>query len=250
MPTHEEAGLAVVVPVLNERPNLSDLISRLDLQSTQIPIREVIFVDDGSRDGTLEFLREEASRVHSFSMIVIERNEKLGQVDACIAGAKSSRSLYVAFMDADLQHPPETLAVMYSRVQIGYELVVGSRYRSQSTVRRLPSRGLISRGAMGLSHLLLPWSRRLTDPMSGFFLTKRHYVERLTPLSNRCKLLLYVLATHRNIRTTEVPYSFEERALGESKTIDHGIGFIFRYLVEILTYFKMTSPDPAFERDG
>lgn len=250
MPTSEQSGLAVVLPILNERPNLPVLFSRLELQATQIPIREVICVDDGSYDGTLEFLDEEAGRSHNFKIRVIARNQKLGQVNACITGARAAGSRYVAFMDADLQHPPEALSALYAQTQIGYELVVASRYRDQSNVRRFPSRGLISRGAMGLSHLLLRWSRRLTDPMSGYFLTERDYVVGLTPLSNRCKLLLYVLATHPHLRVFEVPYSFEERVEGKSKTITLGTGFILRYLIEILTYFKMSSADPRFDRGG
>jgi dolichol-phosphate mannosyltransferase len=138
---------------------------------------------------------------------------------------------------------------MYAQTELGYELVVGSRYLDQATVRRLPSRGVISRGAMGISHLLLRQSRQLTDPMSGFFIVDRRYVKGLAPLSNRCKLLLYVLATHEMLRMIEVPFSFEERGRGESKTVNFGPGFIFYYLIEVLTYFKMSPADPRFERE-
>ena len=250
MLSHEESGLAIVLPILDERPNLTGLFSRLDLEAAKIPIREVICVDDGSRDGTLEYLKEEASKSHIFHIEIVERHEKQGQVNACITGAGMASSRYVAFMDADLQHPPETLSAMYAQTQLGYELVVGCRYHGKAAVHRYPSRGVISRGAMGLSHLLLSWSRQLKDPMSGFFLTERRYVEKLIPLNNRCKLLLYVLATNKDLRTIEVPYSFEERAHGESKTVNPGFGFIFRYLIEILTYFKISPSDPRYERSG
>lgn len=236
----EDVTLAVVLPVLNERGNLEKILPRLDRLAMTVPIKEVIFVDDGSTDGSLEFLRAQSERQWRFKIVLISRVEKLGQVNACIVGAKVANAQLVVFMDADLQHPPETIATLYSRIMNGGQVVSASRHMTTSEIHRTSYRGLISRGAMMISYALLSNTRSLTDPMSGFFLTWKRYVSDLSPLTNRCKLLLYVLATHADLQCIEVPYGFEERRSGSSKTVGPSPNFMIRFLVEILTYYKLS----------
>ena len=102
--------LSVVIPSFNEEgmiPRTAKTIAKL-LQEAQIPY-ELLFVNDGSRDNTLEVLRSFAGpgvRYLSFS-----RN--FGKEAAMYAGLQHARGDYVAIMDADLQHPPEMLKAMY-----------------------------------------------------------------------------------------------------------------------------------------
>lgn len=239
-------SVSIILPVLNERGNLAKLLPRLTALSSEINLREVICVDDGSVDGTLEYLREQSDSNFHFDIVVVARSKRLGQVNACIVGAGLAKSEFVAVLDADLQHPPETLVDMYSKIRTGFDVVSASRYVNFAQVTRLPYRGLISRGAMQLTHALLRPSRLLTDPMSGFFLARRNLVAKLVPLSNRCKLLLYILVTHRNVKVAEVPYGFQERTLGKSKTVGPDFSFILNFLIEVITYFKMKDCDTRY----
>jgi dolichol-phosphate mannosyltransferase len=243
----QEGGLSVILPVLNERDNVQALLERFDSLRRIIPIEETVFVDDGSTDGTVEFLSQASHNGHEYAVRVVPRTKKLGQVDACITGSKVAKCSTVVVMDADLQHPPEVIPSMLHAARQGYDVVVGSRYLPNARLQRSSDRGLISRGAMFIGYALLPYARTLSDPMSGFFVAERKLLADLQPLSNRCKLLLYILATHRGIRTAEVPYIFADRMAGQSKTLGAGSSFIIKYLIEVATYMKIRGDeDPRF----
>ncbi|EQD70050.1 Glycosyl transferase, family 2 domain protein, partial [mine drainage metagenome] len=105
-PMNQEDGLSIILPVLNERENVQPLLDRLAPLSRTTPIEEVVFVDDGSTDGTVEFLRQASCGGHSYVITVISRTKRMGQVDACIAGARAARCNTIVVMDADHQHSP------------------------------------------------------------------------------------------------------------------------------------------------
>ena len=238
----EPHDLSVVLPVLDERQNVERLIERFDKLKDELRLEELIFVDDGSRDGTLEFLVQSSRLNHGYRIRTISREKKLGQVDACITGCRVARGDLLAVMDADLQHPPEAIPSMLRGIQGGSDIVVGSRYVLGASVRRRPERGVISRGAMIVAHFLLPVSNRILDPLSGFFVARKGLITDLKPLRGRCKLLLFVLSVHKDARVAEVGFEFEERSNGHSKTVNLGLAFIVRYLVEVITYMKVRSP--------
>ncbi|MGC2289730.1 MAG: glycosyltransferase [Thermoplasmata archaeon] len=234
-------ALSVVLPVLDERQNVERLIERFDKLKDELGLEELIFVDDGSRDGTLEFLEQSSHLNHGYGIRTISREQKLGQVDACITGSRVAKGHFVAVMDADLQHPPEAIPSMLRGLQGGCDIAVGSRYVNGARVRRNPERGVISRGAMIVAHFLLPVSNRMLDPLSGFFVARKDLITDLKRLRGRCKLLLFVLSVHKDVRVTEVGFDFEERSNGRSKTVDVSLSFIVRYLIELITYMKVRS---------
>ena len=246
----EHQGLSVVLPILDERQNVDHLLERFDKLRDRIGLEELIFVDDGSRDGTLETLQHSSRLNHGYGIKTISRKEKLGQVDACIAGCQVATSNLIVVMDADLQHPPEAIPSMLRAIESGCDIVVASRYADGASVRRRPERGVISRAAMVIAHVFLPISNQIQDPMSGFFLARKNLITDLRPLRGRCKLLLFVLAVHRDARVTEVGFEFEERSRGHSKTVAGDLSFVPRYLVEVMTYMKVrSSNDPRFVRE-
>jgi dolichol-phosphate mannosyltransferase len=244
-------SLSVVLPVLDERQSLDALLERFDSLRDQIGLEELIFVDDGSRDGTLEILQNSSSLNHGYEIRTIPRHKKMGQVDACITGCRAATSRLVVVMDADLQHPPEAIPSMLSALREGCDIVIGSRYVNGARIRRRPERGVISRGAMVLAHILLPISNRIRDPMSGFFLARKSLITDLKLLRGRCKLLLFILAVHRDARVAEVGYEFQERSRGHSKTVAADFSFVPRFLIEVMTYMKVrSSSDPRFVSDN
>lgn len=121
--------LSVVVPCYNEEENVSDFYEELLKQESFFQKKEIeleiIYVDDGSRDGTAEKVRglhEKDERVH---LVSFSRN--FGKESAIYAGLSKSKGDYVVLMDADLQDPPALLPEMVSFIEQGYDSVATRR---------------------------------------------------------------------------------------------------------------------------
>lgn len=233
-------GISVVLGVLNEGENVRTLIAEFDhlLSDGKMPeIIELIFVDDGSRDATLSILEDERARKHEFEINVIRRTEKMGTLNAQVIGSRYAKGEFVLIMDSDLQHPVSAISEMVHLSKSGFDLIVASRYVKGGKNNWNPKRGVISRGAVAIAHSLLPRTRKVKDPISGFFLCRRRYVSDLKPFKDRYKLLLYILSSH-NLRPIEIPITFCDRKYGESKVIDKKMDFVFKYFIEVITYMR------------
>jgi dolichol-phosphate mannosyltransferase len=209
--------LSVIVPTFNERDNVRELVERLDRCLAGI-VWEIIFVDDDSRDGTLDILRD-VSRSDS-RVRCVHRIGRRGLASAVIEGILVTSSPFVAVMDCDLQHDETVLPTMLERLlATDCDVVVASRYMVAGGVGNWAKRRLLfSRVATELSDLILPM--RPTDPMSGFFMMSRtafdQVVRRLS--GQGYKILLDILLSARpSLRVVEVPYTFRTRIHGESK---------------------------------
>ena len=209
--------LSIVVPTYKEAQNVQALVSLLDRALTGI-VWEVIFVDDNSPDGTARVAKDlarEDARVRC-----IRRVGRRGLAGACIEGILSSAAPVVAVMDADLQHDETLLPRMLDEIRAGADLAVGSRYVEGgsmddgfSSIRRWGSET-----ATTLARRFL--KVELSDPMSGFFMIRRERVEAIAGELSRegFKILLDIVAsTPEPLKTVELPYSFRERQMGESK---------------------------------
>ena len=118
--------ISIVIPVLNEAGNLDALIARVAGVLGQIPERwEIVFVDDGSTDGTLAKLREIHARDPRIVAISFSRN--FGKELAIAAGLTYARGDAAIIMDADLQHPPEVALKFVEKWREGYDIVYGDR---------------------------------------------------------------------------------------------------------------------------
>ncbi|MDE1931278.1 MAG: glycosyltransferase family 2 protein [Alphaproteobacteria bacterium] len=209
--------LTVVIPTLNERENIRPLLERLDLALAGTRW-EVIFVDDDSKDGTPEAVREigrSDPRVRC-----LQRIGRRGLSTACIEGVLASASPFVAVMDADLQHDESLLPGMLNVLRHEpYDIVVGSRYVAGGGV------GEWDKTRAGMSGLATKLSRlickaEIADPMSGFFMLRREMFESaVRNLSGQgFKILLDLLASvPAKPRLRELPYQFRTRRYGESK---------------------------------
>lgn len=210
--------LAIIVPTLNECGNLLPLIERLERALGGIRW-EVIFVDDDSRDGSIDLLRDLQQRMPHVR--VIRRIGRRGLASACIEGMLASAAPYLAVMDADLQHDEMILPEMMRWLkQSDLDIVIGSRFMSGGSADLgLSQRRLwLSRLGSSLSRMISGAS--LSDPMSGFFMLRRGFLEEtVRSLSGHgFKILLDLFASApRKVRFAEVPYAFRERHAGESK---------------------------------
>jgi dolichol-phosphate mannosyltransferase len=224
------AELAIVVPTLNERPNIAPLLERLKDTLTGVAY-EVIFVDDDSTDGTPEAVRAISQTAPNVRLI--QRIGRRGLASACIEGMLATSAPYVAVMDADLQHDESVLPQMWEKIRSGeFDLVIGSRHASGGSM------GEFSRGRVALSNLGLRVSRLVSkhdlgDPMSGFFVVTREFIDRVVRRTTGVgfKILLDMVASSPTpVRFAEVPFTFRNRQLGQSK-LDMNVGLEYLFLV-------------------
>ncbi|HBF30305.1 glycosyltransferase family 2 protein [Rhizobium sp.] len=210
--------LSIVIPTLNERDNIPELVERLHHSLGDIDW-EVIFVDDDSLDGSLTLIREIAAvdrRVRG-----VRRINRRGLAGACIEGMLSSSAPFVAVMDADMQHDETLLPKMFRQlVKNKMDLIVASRFQDshlqQNGLSKLRHAGSLF--AIELARKLLGVS--LTDPMSGFFMIRREIVEAVAPQLSQdgFKVLLdIVTSAQKPLRTQEMAFTFGRRLHGESK---------------------------------
>ena len=208
-----DIDVSVVVPVFRNRESLAPLLSRLSALADALRVRrnaacEVVFVDDGSDDGSWEFLQRNLTEVN-FTMELLRFTRNFGQVNATLAGLEEAKGQCVAFISADLQDAPELLLDMYESWLNGAEVVVGERVeRDEGPGRRLPSRL-----AYGIARRHNP-----SIPVTGFdyALLDRVVVDRMKELSGRHRFLQGDILWF-GYRTVFVPYRRVNREHGKSQ---------------------------------
>jgi dolichol-phosphate mannosyltransferase len=212
------AELSVVLPCRNERANLAPLLARLEAALEGVAW-EAIIVDDDSPDLTWTAAKAIAAR--DPRVRVLRRVGRRGLASAVVEGWMASSAPFVAVMDADLQHDEALLPRMLAALREGQAgVVIGSRHVEGGTVGEGLSsarRGLSDLGAT-MANALLP--RRISDPMSGFFMLERTLAEAVAPKlsAQGFKILLdLLLVLPRDTRVLELPYTFRPRHAGESK---------------------------------
>ncbi|MDD1775891.1 MAG: polyprenol monophosphomannose synthase [Candidatus Methanomethylicus sp.] len=207
--------LSVVLPTFNERENIIELIEGI-FESLDGREFEIVVVDDGSPDGTAELCDQVA--LTRPNVRVIRRSNKNGLASAVIDGIIAADSELVAVMDADMQHPHSTLPKLLQMLNDGYDVAIGSRYVEGGAIEGWTLwRRSVSKGAIRIAHALLPESRKVKDPMSGFFALKKSALNGIEFDLLGFKILLELLIKGDYGRIAEVPYAFASRHNGDSK---------------------------------
>lgn len=226
--------LSVVVPAYRERENVAPLLDALESALAGLDWETIIVVDD-ALDGTEEIVRERAQR--DPRVRCIQRIGRRGLASACIEGMLASSAPYLAVMDADLQHDETLLPrLLESAKKDAADVVVASRYMPGGSTGELePDRVRISRLASRLSAVI---GQGLTDPMSGFFLVRRTFLQRVVRrvYGRGFKILLDLIAAARgDVRILEMPYRMRSRVHGDSKLGARVIAEFFMLLLYHLT---------------
>jgi dolichol-phosphate mannosyltransferase len=226
--------LSVVVPAFRERENIPALLLALEQALAGLDWETIIVVDD-AYDGSEVLVRERAQ--HDRRVRCLHRIGRRGLASACIEGMLASSAPYVVVIDADLQHDetlvPQLLAAA-RREQV--DIAVASRYMVGGSTGELAARRVrLSRLASALSKTLC---KGLTDPMSGFFVVRRAFLDRVVrKLYGRgFKILLDLIAAARgDVSIVELPYRMRSRAHGESKLSARVVAEFFMLLAYHLT---------------
>jgi glycosyltransferase involved in cell wall biosynthesis len=221
--------ISVVVPLLDERPTLEELYDRLRRVVPELADEfEVIFVDDGSRDRSVELLRRFSAADPSFRYIRFRRN--FGKSAALAAGFRAARYECIVTLDADLQDLPEQLPLLIEKLDEGYDLVSGWRHtRKDRLGRKLASR-------------IYNWTTarltgvRLHDINCGFKCYRREVIDEVMVYGEQHRYIP-VLASYRGFRLGEVKIEHAPRAHGESR---YGMGRFMAGLFSLLTVIMLT----------
>jgi polyisoprenyl-phosphate glycosyltransferase len=220
--------LSVIVPVFNEAENLDALVARLVPVLDRISSsHEIVFVDDGSSDASMERLRAIHARDHRCRAVSFSRN--FGKEIAIAAGLDHARGQAVIIIDADLQHPPEVIETFVARWREGYKNVYGTRIdrNADSPLRRMLTRRFYSIfetfGETGLP-----------DGAGDFRLLDRQAVEALKSMPERARFSkgLYAWIGFKSIG---VPFEVAERFAGTTK---FSYGKLTRFALDGLMSFS------------
>lgn len=223
-------SLSVVIPLLNEEDNLAPLHRKLTeaLVALNLPY-EIIFVNDGSSDGSAGVLDRLFSQDPAVQVIHFQRN--FGKTAALTAGFRYSRGQVIITMDADLQDDPAEIPAMLAKLDEGYDLVTAWRQQRQDTIDKTwPSR-IFNWGVSTFSGL------RLHDFNCGFKIYRRQVTEQV-PLYSDFHRFIPVLAAGRGFRVAELAVKHHPRHAGESK---YGPGRSIRGLIDFGTVLFLTT---------
>lgn len=236
-PAGDALHLSVVIPTYNEAMNVAELVRRLTAALDPLlgTGYELIVVDDDSPDRTWEIAERLALEYPRLR--VMRRTGERGLASAVIRGWQAARGEFLCVIDADLQHPPDVLVELYGLMARGADMAVASRHVAGGGVSDWSlARRIVSRAAQLIGLLILPGVvGRVSDPMSGYFMIRRSAVEGVTLNPLGYKILIEVLARGRFPWIGEVPYVFNERALGGSKATARVYLDYLRHLLRLRT---------------
>jgi glycosyltransferase involved in cell wall biosynthesis len=214
--------LSIVVPVMNEEDSIKPMIDKV-VDSIKDIDYELIFVDDGSKDSTIDQIKKYATK--NIKLVIFSRN--FGQTSAMAAGIEVAQGEYIATIDGDLQNDPSDIAMMIEKLEKDdLDVVAGRRVRRQDgmVLRKIPSK---------IANWLI---RKLTkaDEINDYGCTLKVFksdIAKKLGLYGELHRFIPVLAKLNGAKICEVNVKHHARAFGESK---YGIGRTFKVVSDLL----------------
>jgi glycosyltransferase involved in cell wall biosynthesis len=228
--TAAEVDISVLVPVLDEAETVEELGARVATVLDSLGARfEILFVDDGSRDGTAERVRAAHGRDHRIKLLRLRRN--FGKAAALSAGVEHSSGRIVITMDGDLQDDPEEIPRLLGMLETGgLDLVSGwKRERHDPAAKRIPSRlfNWVTRRLAGVD---------LHDFNCGFKVYRREVLDQIA-VYGELHRYIPVLASRRGFAVGEAPVTHHARRHGVSK---YGWDRFYKGLLDLITVLFIT----------
>jgi glycosyltransferase involved in cell wall biosynthesis len=225
-----ELDISVLVPVLDEAETVEELGARVAAVLEGLGSRfEIVFVDDGSRDGTAERVRAAHGRDPRIKLLRLRRN--FGKAAALSAGVEHARGRIVITMDGDLQDDPEEIPRLLGMLETGgFDLVSGwKRERRDPAAKRIPSRlfNWVTRRLAGVD---------LHDFNSGFKVYRREVLDQIA-VYGELHRYIPVLASRRGFAVGEAPVTHHARRHGVSK---YGWDRFYKGLLDLITVLFIT----------
>ena len=221
--------LSIVIPVYNEQAGLASLFARLYPALDQLGMRyEILFVNDGSRDNSVQILAEQFRARPDVTRVVLF-NGNYGQHMAILAGFEASRGDITVTLDADLQNPPEEIGNLVAKMREGHDYVGSIRRKRQDSAWRTLASKAMNRLREKITNI------KITD--QGNML--RAYGRNVIDLINQCgevNTFVPALAYTFARKPTEITVEHEERSAGESK---YSLYSLIRLNFDLVTGFSL-----------
>jgi glycosyltransferase involved in cell wall biosynthesis len=216
--------LSIIVPLYNEEESVVPLyravVAALDTLGLEY---ELIFVDDGSTDGTVAQARQLVERDDRLRLLILRKN--FGQTAAMAAGIDHAQGDVLVTMDGDLQNDPKDIPLLIEQIRAGYDIVVGWRHKRQDPLisRRIPSR---------LANWLIGVVTGVPIRDNGCSLKayRAEVIQRI-PLYSEMHRFIPAIASIGGARIKEVRVRHHARQFGRSK---YGLSRIYKVLLDLL----------------
>ncbi len=223
----DKKDISVIIPIYNEAENLLELYKRLIASVLKISRSyEIIFIDDGSSDNSLEILRSLKNKDKNVRIIKFTRN--FGQQSAVLAGFRHCKGETIVQLDADLQNPPEEISKLIQKLNEGYDMVSGVRKNRQDFfLRRLCSNFLFKL----VSKLM---GKNIMVDISSFRVMKRGVIEKINQCKDKSKFLS-ALVSWMGIPSARIEVEHSGRLYGQTK---YSTGKLFQSAMDIITGFS------------
>lgn len=221
--------ISAVIPIFNESESLPAFYSRLSksLQKLRQPY-EMIFVDDGSTDNTLDLLKQFAKKDKHMQIFSFRKNQ--GKSEALTLGFQMAKGDYIVTLDADLQDEPEEIEKLYKKAKEGHELVCGWRRERKDPISKIISSKFFNFLAKTF------WGLGLHDYNCGLKLYSKEAAQSLR-LYGGMHRFIPLLVYGQGFSVTEVAINHSERKYGKSK---YGFSKLWKDLPDIFTMLFLT----------
>jgi glycosyltransferase involved in cell wall biosynthesis len=203
-----EVAVDVIIPVLNEREMLPVFMKRIE--GSGLPLH-LIFIDNGSDDGTLEYVSEQPGAT------LIAHGENLGYGRSLVDGMKAANAATIMIIDADCEYPPEAIPRLIEAVEAGADVVYGSRFLDGGRVDMSRTRAWGNRFLTGLFNLL--YRQHITDLYTGMKAMRRDAFAGMDFRRDGFEHVAELAArlSRRGYEISEVPVEYSPRCTGRSK---------------------------------
>jgi glycosyltransferase involved in cell wall biosynthesis len=217
--------LSIVVPLYNEEDSVTPLYRGIKDALAPLGLRyEILFVDDGSRDGTFQI----ASRLAAADPLlrVIRFRKNYGQTPAMVAGIEHAGGKIIITMDGDLQNDPRDIPMFLEKVREGFDIVVGWRYerRDRLVTRKIPS---------VVANWMIGRVTRVPIKDNGCSLKAyRAAIIKSIPLYSEMHRFIPAIASLAGTRIAEIKVNHHPRRFGQSK---YGLSRMYKVLLDLVT---------------
>lgn len=230
-PAAEAPEVSVFLPVYNEEPNLFPLHAKLnDALKTLGRSAEIVYVDDGSTDGSLTILREISDLDPRVRVVALRRN--YGQTAAMAAGIDAAKGKVLIPMDADLQNDPADIIRLLKKLDEGYDVVSGWRKnrKDKMVTRKIPSM---------IANRLISWIGGV--PLHDYGCSLKAYRRESLQdvrLYGEMHRFIPIYAAWAGASVTEIPVKHHARTMGKSK---YGLSRTLKVVFDLMTIKFMAS---------